>query len=766
MRCIIVLSLLIYLLSTPLSASAADEKISIEADQLLYENDQQDLVGSGNAIFTYQNQSIQSEYLRFSVSDHIIETDQPVLILDGTKSLTADNLFIDLDEDNMVLTNARMELSIDKVHDATLTAKHYVKNQDVITGEHAYFTTCKEAHKHYYIKASHFKYTPKQIISQNVFFYNEFFHIPFIFWSPAHIFELGKRQVVYLMPSIGSNSIEGQFYKSQLDYYFSENAYGNTYIDMMTKQGVGLGLRHNYGLNQPFSGSLYHYQIPNSPNQVWEWKQNSRLNQEFSVSHAYKDTNMYLLSGLSQEKNEKSVILDYNDLGDQHRLSVYENEQTYSNGNSSQQNQRVEYLQSYNGHTPWRFAATRSQSRYETRNFTLNENHHFANEFELENNILFQQQNTQLYSEFDNQLTTQTMIYKPLRGIGQTQTEISLFFDPDSVENDNPNYVNKTPEFTLNLDPYTWNNIKFNSIFQFGHYQESYLLDSGSIREFETDRYVLTQTANFTMQDNLPLNGKFSITEKLSQYYYATEDQNYTWTHILQYNTNSFNFFNTESNYTQTSSPSDGNSPFYFDNIEQKNVELLTEKWIFYYNNPYQYHFNVQTGYNFRLDQQLDYDFELLVAPSPTINWISKSGWQILNERYDPLSSYLNYRPNEHSNHRVSVIYNLNDGKTQSINHELTQIFGEDPDYRWSVTMKFTYQPSINKNYQIESISLIKNLECRKITMSYNRILEEFRFHFTINAFPDAGVGGTSNKYEDLKLDVKGIIDDTSVQRF
>ena len=50
--------------------------------------------------------------------------------------------------------------------------------------------------------------------------------------------------------------------------------------------------------------------------------------------------------------------------------------------------------------------------------------------------------------------------------------------------------------------------------------------------------------------------------------------------------------------------------------------------------------------------------------------------------------------------------------------------------------------------------------------MSYNRVLEEFRFHFTINAFPDAGLGGSSNKYEDFKLEVEGIIDDTSIQRF
>ena len=75
----------------------------------------------------------------------------------------------------------------------------------------------------------------------------------------------------------------------------------------------------------------------------------------------------------------------------------------------------------------------------------------------------------------------------------------------------------------------------------------------------------------------------------------------------------------------------------------------------------------------------------------------------------------------------------------------------------------FTYAPSNNQNYQLQTLSLTKDLHERKLTLLYNRLLEEYRFQFTINAFPENQFGFTTNKYEDFR--VEGVLDDNSIQR-
>ena len=112
----------------------------------------------------------------------------------------------------------------------------------------------------------------------------------------------------------------------------------------------------------------------------------------------------------------------------------------------------------------------------------------------------------------------------------------------------------------------------------------------------------------------------------------------------------------------------------------------------------------------------------------------------------------------------VQANYDLNEGEIINLNHIIAGSTSQHWENRWIFKAYFTYAPRNNQNYQLQTLSLTKDLhDKRKLTLMYNRLLEEFRFQFTINAFPENNLGFTSNKYESFRFE--GVFDDTSVER-
>ena len=107
--------------------------------------------------------------------------------------------------------------------------------------------------------------------------------------------------------------------------------------------------------------------------------------------------------------------------------------------------------------------------------------------------------------------------------------------------------------------------------------------------------------------------------------------------------------------------------------------------------------------------------------------------------------------------------YDLNIGEMINLNHTLQGSTSKHWENRWIFKAYFTYAPKYNQDYQLQTLSLTKDLHERQLTLIYNRIIEEYRFQFTINAMPENKVGFTSNQYESFRLE--GVFDDESVQR-
>lgn len=98
-----------------------------------------------------------------------------------------------------------------------------------------------------------------------------------LFYTPYYVFYTGKRKVVFTFPKIGSNTVEGNFVKTETKYFIDENTEGSIFVDAMSIKGNGKGWLHKYDLGYP--GSFYVYQVreedtyPKRTSSVVNWSQ-------------------------------------------------------------------------------------------------------------------------------------------------------------------------------------------------------------------------------------------------------------------------------------------------------------------------------------------------------------------------------------------------------------------------------------------------------------------------------------------------------------
>ena len=259
------------------------------------------------------------------------------------------------------------------------------------------------------------------------------------------------------------------------------------------------------------------------------------------------------------------------------------------------------------------------------------------------------------------------------------------------------------------------------------------------------------------------MNGNLTFNTAYEQYYYASGDQTFSLSNTTSYTTNSFSFLKTNTSHNRTWVPTNGNSPFYFDERSIQERNNLTETITLYYKDESKYAFKYSSGYNWILDYQLDNRYELLIKPNNTFKSILKTTYLIQQHIYAPLVSQLEYTPSKMLSTTLQTNYDLNEGEIINLNHIISGTTSKNWKNRWIFRAYFTYAPSNEQNYQLQTLSLTKDLHKRQLTLMYNRLLEEYRFQFTINAFPENKLGFTSNKYETFRLE--GVLDDSSIQR-
>ena len=92
---------------------------------------------------------------------------------------------------------------------------------------------------------------------------------------------------------VGYSQTEGFYVKNTMNYYMNERAYGNIYLDVFSKLGIGFGVRHLYDLNKAGTVSLYVYHLPHEDLQLWRARIDHELqgkNWEIRTNNSYEDS--------------------------------------------------------------------------------------------------------------------------------------------------------------------------------------------------------------------------------------------------------------------------------------------------------------------------------------------------------------------------------------------------------------------------------------------------------------------------------------------
>ena len=367
----------------------------------------------------------------------------------------------------------------------------------------------------------------------------------------------------------------------------------------------------------------------------------------------------------------------------------------------------------------------------------------------------------------DSYLKTKNSVSKNIPEFGRVTTSVDYYFDTDSdtVTEDIKNHiVQKVPEIDIDLNRHQLNDDwALNQSFQYGYYDEYYFITNlNKQRQYSGSRIRMDQQLRAQYNFDF-LNGTLTMGSSYQQYYYSSGDQTFTLNGTTSYHTDSFSFIKTETSHNRTWAPKNGNTPFYFDEREQIEKNELKETITLYLLSPQKYAFSYSTGYNWIVDYQLDNQFKLLIRPNRVFRSLFRTTYLLRRKQYSPLVSRFEYTPSNMFSSSLQANYDLNRGEMINLNHIISGSTSRQWKNRWIFNAYFTYAPKYKQNYQLQTLSLTKDLHERKLTLMYNRLLEEFRFQFTINAFPENKLGFTSNKYESFRLE--GVFDDESIQR-
>ena len=159
------------------------------------------------------------------------------------------------------------------------------------------FTTCSEPTDalHYQFKSDHVDVKPNQsLIASNAALYLNGKHVYTLPTLNVSL-EPKHRRRRSRLPQVGSNSNDGMFIRTSMDYALSNDNYGSILLDYYGKTGLGAGIQHLCQLGDKGDVSFYYYrQGSDKINQRYELRnkieyafdENTHLEWEFTTNHS------------------------------------------------------------------------------------------------------------------------------------------------------------------------------------------------------------------------------------------------------------------------------------------------------------------------------------------------------------------------------------------------------------------------------------------------------------------------------------------------
>jgi len=787
----IFLGLVVILAFGSVITAVPTQKVRLKADKMVYDETSQTMYASSNVVVSVDDVSLKSDSLEFNTSKNNIISSGNTEIVTSQNAFTTSYLNWNLQLKKMTLKNLKVSVT---PPDSKKPLFMYIDEASVEgavqSGRGAVLSSCSLDHPHYFLKSDNMEYTPeKHIWAYNTFLYTDLYGIPLMWWAPIYRYELGKRKVIWNFPVIGKKEDPGWGYYVQntIDYDFLNGKDSSIYLDWFEFKGIGYGIRHQYDVfNQ--KGEVFGYRLDEQDilrsNTKFEWK-NTFSWDKWTLNSAYKKTDAERINVRGRQNDEqKSVQWVYDDLGDKYEWNVSDG-QFY---NQFYREQRLSLKRTFNEQRDYEVAL------YKRENFSFfredlaasfKKYFVFSEGLSMDFDFNYQSQNNWTDSiPSDERLESKYVLRKSLAPDLRLILRIDDLedLDGDRVTSDiqNKDYFYRLPELTFdyspNVQPFT-----SRTRFTMARYQEvKYISTLKKQRIFPNydDFSVAPNTYIFSQQlerkfEDLPFQSSFSFSTGYSQYIFSvpgkdmfSSDALYTIDNKLTYAIPVGGFLDTETEYFNLQAPNSNSSPFFFFSDKTQQQNYLNERWKFFIIDKNKFYWTHQTSFDWVSNRWKDYFTTLVLKPHHYFEMKLDTGKKLNPQpqenatRFYPTVLNLDGK----SNTRLGLGYHfdlaldtnqwVDKKRTEVLNSRLSlQLIGDsNPEYEWQLSTDFTYQTTdqngfydLNR-YELSTLNLQKREHCRTLTLSYNRLTQEFRFEFKIDAFPDDPVELVKNK--------------------
>lgn len=760
--------------------------VSIKGDKLIYNDNL--ILASGNASITYNNQEIFADSIEINTSTNIIKGAGHVFVNKDANGLNAEKFKFNLDTENLQLfaldSTFKPKTSQEDIFlkmDILENHKSQEENTtpDILHGYSCRMTSCDLENPHYWLSAKEFLYYPKKrIVGYHVTTHFWFSPIP-LAYTPYYVFYTGPRRVVLKPPIIGSNTVEGDFIKTETVYFLDDYNEGSILWDAMSKKGNGKGWFHKYNYGDP--GSFYYYSVleqdlkPRRESKIVKWQQDYALSpfSKISLDHRYRKS--YLIPTGFDDRMDDSLIYSYQE-GKDSFFSDYRFAEDYQNELENQRFSTKLTSESDLNNISWQ-KDYRRQTKYRYESFKMDHQHRFNQEWSLNINPAFRRtQNSARAAEERLDLAMDLYLTPAEKKYFESmQIHYNWFFDTDgnrvTIDALTDEFVEKVPEVTVkalrqDFIPISANEslVYLNSTYSTAFVREAkYFSAYNKRRFFQNTKY----SGNFEFFKDFNfenLASKMYLGRSYRQVFYETRDSNYLISDKPSWETDLWSCFKNRLDFEDTRGK--GNSPFFYDDPALLSTRRGSHKISLYQRKQWEAAITYSKDYgNFVFFDDL-YNFIADPWEDRKLFLTASSGKNRYTNLYRDLALGCSVYPDKRYSFKLNLTKdinnnrdeNLNAGKLKTASSELNLVFGDtyaDMGYwdfwrsQWQFIVKNQYD--FNTEYfNLVSFGLGKDLHCWQMRYSFTPVRKEWFIVFSLKAFPEQPLNLRGNEDQDI----------------
>jgi len=291
-----------FLLGSSVLAQATfspNSQVHLQADTIEYIRDQNLVMARGQVHLQQGSDHLYADNLRYDTDSQDVQANGHVVFQDGSQTVETESL------------NYNLKTKMGKAFNIKTTAPPWITTGDEVDIEphkivikNGVATTCDYSpdYRHYHLQTDKITiYSGDYLVAENVVFYIG--KVP-VFYFPFFVKAIHDVRTPFSF-STGSTTYLGNYVLLTNNYLFSPKNYGALYTDYFSIKGVGIGVRHEFALNDYSAFSLYGYGIEEKDTDQFRWE--SRLRGLWAVSSSLQGRVEADLPGDSQFSQNYSV---------------------------------------------------------------------------------------------------------------------------------------------------------------------------------------------------------------------------------------------------------------------------------------------------------------------------------------------------------------------------------------------------------------------------------------------------------------------------